>query len=64
MRAALAAAHPDLVQAAGDLVARIAERFLDEAGVETDRRDRYARWAEDGGAVALDPAATGPVQAH
>ncbi len=47
VRAALASAHTDLVQAAGDLVERIASRFLEEAGVDTDRRDRFARWAED-----------------
>ena len=46
VRAALAAAHPDLVQACGDLVARIAGRFLEESGAEADGRDRYARWAE------------------
>jgi hypothetical protein len=45
-RAALASAHTDLVQAAGDLVARIAERFLEVAGADTDRRDRAARWPE------------------
>ena len=46
-RAALASAPTDLVQAAGDLVARIAERFLEVAGADTDRRDRAARWPED-----------------
>jgi hypothetical protein len=45
VRAALASAHGDLAQAAGDLVARIAGRFLEESGADTGRRDRYARWA-------------------
>ena len=46
VRAALASAQGDLVEAAGDLVTRIAERFLDEAGANTSRRDR-AQWPED-----------------
>jgi hypothetical protein len=46
VRAALASAQSDLVQAAGDLVTRIAERFLDEAGADTTRRDP-AQWPED-----------------
>jgi len=55
VRAAVAAAHPGLVQAAGDLVARIAARFLDEAGVRADDRGRYARWtAPDAGGAAED----------
>ena len=54
VRAALASAHADLEMAAGDLVARIASRFLEEAGVATDRRDRYVRWAEDAAAPAAD----------
>jgi hypothetical protein len=45
VRAAVAAAHPDLVQAAGDLVGRIAERFLDEAAVNAGDRGRNARWS-------------------
>jgi len=43
-RAALASAHPDLVQATGDLVTRIAERFLEVAGIEADSRGRHAGW--------------------
>lgn len=54
VRAALASAHGDLVQAAGDLVARIAGRFLEESGADTGRRERYARWAR---AEAVSPAA-------
>ena len=71
VRAALASAHGDLVQAAGDLVARIAGRFLEESGAGTDGRDRYARWARDEAvptaAVAGDELGTGedePVPAH
>ncbi|HEY1908099.1 MAG TPA: hypothetical protein VGG91_18770 [Myxococcaceae bacterium] len=45
VRAAVGTAHHGLVQAAGDLVGRIADRFLDEAGVNADDRVRYARWA-------------------
>lgn len=45
-RAALASAHPDLVRATGDLVTRIAERFLDDAGIEADGRGRHAGWAK------------------
>ena len=45
VRAAVAPAHPDLVQAAGDLVGRIAERFLEEAGVNAGDRGRHARWS-------------------
>ncbi|HET6980489.1 MAG TPA: hypothetical protein VFI53_00035 [Myxococcaceae bacterium] len=44
VRAAAAAAHSDLVQAAGELVGRIAERFLDEAGVNAGDRGRHVRW--------------------
>ena len=36
VRAALASAHPELVQAAEDLVARLAERFLEDAGMTLD----------------------------
>ena len=60
VRAALAAAHADLVQAAGDLVTRIAGRFLDESGADTSGRDRYARWTrqEAGGSVEVTGTAT------
>jgi len=71
VRAALASAHGDLVQAAGDLVARIAGRFLDESGADTGRRERYARGAR---AETVRPAAAaaeelssgedGPLPAH
>jgi len=71
VRAALASAHGDLVQAAGDLVARIAGRFLEESGVDTRGRDRYARWARPEvvapAAVAGDELGTGgdePVPPH
>ena len=37
----------ELVQAAGDLVARIAERFLAVAGADTGRGHRAAGWPED-----------------
>jgi len=51
VRAALAVAHPDLVQAVGDLVTRIAERFLERSGVEVRDRSGYAAWAENGPAA-------------
>jgi len=35
VRAAVASAQPDLVQATGDLVARIAGRFLEECGTDS-----------------------------
>jgi hypothetical protein len=54
VRAALAAAHGNLVQAVGDLVARIGARFLEEAGVHTTRVARYARWAEGEAAVPAE----------
>jgi hypothetical protein len=55
VRAALASAHPDLVQASGDLVARIASRFLEDSGADARARDRYARWTreEAGGSVEV-----------
>ena len=46
-RAALASAHTELVPAAWDLVARIAERFLALAGAVTGRVHRAAGWPED-----------------
>jgi len=49
VRAALAAAHPDLVQASGDLVSRIAERFLKQSGLEPELRSRDGGWAEAAG---------------
>jgi hypothetical protein len=55
VRAALASAHPELVQAAGDLVARLAERFLENAGMKLD--SGTGRWAVPGSApveVSLD----------
>jgi hypothetical protein len=61
VRAAVAAAHADLVQAAGDLVARIADRFLNEAGMDTDHRRGYARWAEPDAARAADEVQVVPV---
>jgi hypothetical protein len=71
VRAALASAHADLEQAAGDLVFRIANRFLRESGVDTDRSDRYARWArEEAGSPATDVADelssvdSGPIPSH
>jgi hypothetical protein len=71
VRAALASAHADLDQAAGDLVARIANRFLRESGVDTDRSDRYARWArEEVASPVTDPADelaspdSGPIASH
>ena len=45
VRAALASAHGDLVQAVGDLVTRIGQRFLEEGGVALDRQSRTAGWA-------------------
>lgn len=48
VRAALASAQPDLVQATGDLVARIAGRFLEESGTDSGARARYASWARGG----------------
>ena len=62
VRAALAAAHADLVQAAGDLVSRIASRFLEESGADTGQRDRYAHWTreEAGGSVEVAGEATAP----
>ena len=47
VRAALAAAHADVVQASEDLVARIASRFLDECGTDARRPDRFASWTRD-----------------
>jgi hypothetical protein len=71
VRAALASAHADLDQAAGDLVARIAKRFLRESGVDTDRSDRYARWArEEAPSPVVDardelgPVDNGPIASH
>jgi len=71
VRAALASAHGDLAQAAGDLVARIAGRFLEESGADTDRRDRYARWARQepvtpatAAPEELGPEEDGPVPPH
>ncbi|HET9155449.1 MAG TPA: hypothetical protein VFN91_02200 [Myxococcaceae bacterium] len=57
VRAALGRAHADLVQASGDLVARIAGRFLEESGADTGERDRYARWSRDEseGSVEVTP---------
>ena len=65
VRAALAAAHPDLVQACGDLVARIAGRFLEDSGAEPRARDRYARWTreEAGGSVEVTVPETPPEEA-
>jgi hypothetical protein len=63
VRAALASAHADLVQAAGDLVARIAGRFLEESGADTSERDRYARWSRDETAGSVDLTAGEPLQA-
>lgn len=64
VRAALGSAHTDLEQAAGDLVARIASRFLEESGVDIDRRDRFGRWAEDQVAKKADEVdLTAPVDA-
>jgi len=42
VRASVPAAHADLVEAAGQLVTRIADRFLDEAGKNADHRGQYA----------------------
>jgi len=71
VRAALAAAHADLDQAAGDLVARIANRFLRESGVDPDRSDRYARWAREEPASPVTDVADevgsvddGPIPSH
>ena len=54
VRAALAAAHTDLVQASGDLVARIARRFLEESGADTG--DRYERWTRQEAAGSVEVA--------
>ena len=54
VRAALASAHADLVQASGDLVARIAGRFLEESGADSGERDRYARWSRDESEGSVD----------
>jgi hypothetical protein len=43
VRAAVGTAHPGLVQASGDLVARFADRFLGEAGVNADDRGPHVR---------------------
>jgi hypothetical protein len=63
VRAALAEAHADLVEASGDLVARIASRFLDECGTGARRRDRFASWTrgESAGSVEVAVPAT-PVE--
>jgi hypothetical protein len=45
-------------------VARIASRFLEESGVDIDRRDRFGRWAEDQVAKKADEVdLTAPVDA-
>jgi hypothetical protein len=63
VRAALAAAYADLVQASGDLVARIASRFLDECGTERRRRERFASWTREEAAGSLEVAVPGtPVE--
>jgi len=63
VRAALAAAHADLVQASEDLVARIASRFLDECGTDARRRERFASWTRDEGAASVEVAVPGaPVE--
>ena len=64
VRAALASAHQDLVQASGDLVARIAGRFLEDSGAEVRGRDRYAHWTrqEAGGGVEVAVPGTAPVE--
>lgn len=63
VRAALAQAHPDLVQASEDLVARIASRFLDECGTDARRRDRFAGWAREEAAGSVEVAVPGtPVE--
>jgi hypothetical protein len=54
VRAALASAHADLVQASGDLVARIAGRFLEESGADSGERDRHARWSRDESEGSVD----------
>ena len=46
VRASVPAAHSDLVEAAGHLVTRIADRFLDVAGVSIDHHRVPARWSE------------------
>jgi len=52
VRAALASAHSELVQASGDLVARLAERFLKDAGMKPDSGTR--RWAVAGSGAPVD----------
>jgi hypothetical protein len=59
VRAALASAHPGLVQAAGDLVARIAARFLDESGVDVGERDRPVHWPRGEVGAGADEAGDG-----
>ena len=54
VRAALASAHQDLVQASGDLVARIAGRFLEECGTDSDAPARQASWARGGVGAGVD----------
>jgi hypothetical protein len=57
VRAALASAHADLVQASGDLVARIAGRFLEESGAEAG--DRYTQWTREEAAGSVEVAGRG-----
>ena len=52
VRAALASTHSELVQAAGDLVARLAARFLENAGVKLD--GGAGRWAGAGNEAPVD----------
>ena len=57
VRAALASAHADLVQASGDLVARIAARFLEESGAQAS--GRYPQWTRDEAAGSVEVAGEG-----
>jgi hypothetical protein len=62
VRAALASAHADLVQAAGDLVSRIAGRFLEASGVDTSARERDVRRSRDEAGGRVDVLGEVPAQ--
>jgi hypothetical protein len=62
VRAALASTHADLVQAAGDLVSRIAGRFLETSGTDTSARDRSVSWSRDEVGGSLDVTGAVPAQ--
>ena len=54
VRTAVASAQPDLARATGDLVARIAGRFLEECGTDSDAPARQASWARGGVGAGVD----------